>query len=320
LAQAGGANGDQWLTNDSIAGANILLTPDTNIVFTPAVADGATSSYWRYSEGAWTEDSFSVTGSGLRIFVDNVNGSNTIQSTGVIAINGDFPFPAQSVTLGGASLTISSQTPSVVNCAPVDIHTADLPYGEHSLVVDDGNYQESILVVVTPSAANQYKTMAGLIPNGILKDVAGAADGDQVEIQKYYNSDVIELFEDGDVRFYPKLSNDTTITRWWHNGVTWDSGPITIFQGSFDEVSWVGTPSPPPSVTGKPYSYSMSSLIVGDRPVTLTVTKGQLPPGLSLNSSEETIQGTTSAVGTFPDIEITANNELAKLTVKTTGA
>jgi hypothetical protein len=162
--------------------------------------------------------------------------------------------------------------------------------------------------------------MSGLIPEGILKDVPGAADGHQVELPKYYGTNVIDLFEDGDVRFYPSLQNDTSITRWWFNGSQWDSGPIAIFQGAFQEVSWVGTPSPPPSVPGKPYSYSLASLIVGDRPVVLSVTRGRLPNGMVVDSNKETIEGTTADVGTFPDIEITANNEVAKATVKVSGS
>ena len=85
-------------------------------------------------------------------------------------------------------------------------------------------------------------------------------------------------------------------------------------------MSWVGKPSPPPSVPGKPYSYSLSPFIAGDRPVVLTITKGQLPSGLSVDSATESITGTTSQVGTFPDIEVTADNDAASLTVIVTGS
>jgi len=60
LAQEGGADGDQWETYDNIAGSNVLLAADTNMIISPATIDGSVREYWRYSGGAWTESWYSV--------------------------------------------------------------------------------------------------------------------------------------------------------------------------------------------------------------------------------------------------------------------
>jgi hypothetical protein len=64
LAQEGGADGDQWETVDNIAGSNVVLSDDTNLLITPAAIDGASRNYWRYSGGTWVQSSYIINGSG----------------------------------------------------------------------------------------------------------------------------------------------------------------------------------------------------------------------------------------------------------------
>ena len=247
---------------------------------------------------------------GIMASITNVNGDNVIQSLGAITINGNFPDNVDSVVIGGLAISVASQTLTTITCPPFDVHQTSLPFGDHLLVVDDA----STTIALNPSAGYQYKTVVGLIADGSLKDIPGAADGHQVEIPTHFNTIELTLYEDSDVLLSPRMLNDDSFVRWWHNGSIWQGGPITIFQGVFEDVSWVGTPSPPAAVIGVQYSYSLSSLIQGDRPIDLTITAGELPEGLSVNSAIEVIEGAATEVGTFTDIEITASNSVAALT------
>jgi len=64
LAQEGGADGDQWVTFDSISGSNVVLSDDTNLLISPAAIDNASRPYWWYSGGVWVQSSYVINGSG----------------------------------------------------------------------------------------------------------------------------------------------------------------------------------------------------------------------------------------------------------------
>jgi len=64
LAQEGGADGDQWVTFDSISGSNVVLSDDTNLLISPATLDNASRPYWWYSGGVWVQSSYVINGSG----------------------------------------------------------------------------------------------------------------------------------------------------------------------------------------------------------------------------------------------------------------
>ena len=64
LAQEGGADGDQWETADNIAGSNVVLSDDTNLLISPAAIDNASRPYWWYSGGVWVQSSYVINGSG----------------------------------------------------------------------------------------------------------------------------------------------------------------------------------------------------------------------------------------------------------------
>ena len=64
MAQEGGADGDQWETADNIAGSNVVLSDDTNLLISPATIDNASRPYWWYSGGVWVQSSYVINGSG----------------------------------------------------------------------------------------------------------------------------------------------------------------------------------------------------------------------------------------------------------------
>jgi hypothetical protein len=55
-----------------------------------------------------------------------------------------------------------------------------------------------------------------------------------------------------------------------------------------------------------PYSYNIGALVDGDRDITLTSVGSPLPDGLAIVG--ETIAGTPTVDGDFPDIIIRAEN------------
>jgi hypothetical protein len=62
--------------------------------------------------------------------------------------------------------------------------------------------------------------------------------------------------------------------------------------------------SPPPAVVGTPYSYALT--VTGDPVPALSVTSGELAPGLGVGA-DGTISGTPTEPGTY-DVTVTAEN------------
>ena len=253
--------------------------------------------------------------------ISNVNGNNIIISKGSININGSALINIQTVTISDYNLDIDfdSSTDTKLVCVPFDIHNTSLNYGTHSLVLYGTDGSDSINVTLESEAHLQRVTVNGLIANGIFKDVPGATDGDVAEIQRSFGNSTITLYADGDVKFSPAVTNDSTMTRYRYDGSAWDSGPITIYQGTFSAPVWTGTPSPPAAIVGRSYSYNFGVFVQGDRPMVFSIGNGALPAGLSIDQASESIVGVPTQSGTFPDISIVADNTDIAGTIKVSG-
>ena len=97
-------NGDQMATENTVGGATLLLAPDTDVVYTPAVADGATHTRYWYDVSAGQWDSGQVT----------INGG---AAPGVPSIS---MFTVLTDTIGEATLKGKTDTTSGTVYAVVD--------------------------------------------------------------------------------------------------------------------------------------------------------------------------------------------------------
>lgn len=254
--------------------------------------------------------------------ITNVNGTDTIVDGTIFTINGTFPTTITGVkTIDGALETtcgINSQTATAISCNAYDAFSGDARLGAVDIEVTDGVDTDTISITILPHVNYQYVTLADpLITDGVNKGTT-SVDGDQIALAQVSNVSTT-MYDDADVRFDPATPNGTAIERRAHDGSTWNADTAVIYRGSFTGVSWTGTPNPPNAVIGTQYDYYFGGFVSGDRPITYTLETGQLPEGLVIDSTAETITGIATEANSFTGISILADNGGAALSVQVEG-
>ena len=248
----------------------------------------------------------------------SVNADNVIIHGGQILIACSSGDTVTGVTLDDGvdsyALTIDSKTNTLIVCDPLDVHLTKFAYSQSdvSLILDDGSTTDSIIITLAPIVANIYLEATSIdATDGLLHVFSGipAIIGDGYEGPKAVGTSPVQYETDGPHRnIDPAVPNDTLTTGWYYDSTakTWTVIDEETDQDGTVGLSWRGTPNPTPCVVGVPYSYNIGGLVDGERPITLTLVGGTLPNGLDIVG--ETIAGTPTASGEFPDIIIQASN------------
>ena len=267
-------------------------------------SDNDPNSRWMYLMGWWTENA-APTGPQIQ----DVNGNNAVLDKASFVINGTFPSTISTVTLGGVAVGIQSQDANTVITDAIDWRTGTQAYGDYPVVVSDGSNTDSKTVAVGLEVTSTGVTLAGtLLPDGVIKELAGAKVGDQIVLPNPVAGSAVTMTPDADVIFAPALPNETTMARWWFNGSVWAEDTITIYRGGATAPFWKGPLDPPDAAVGQDYEYIFGGLVGGDKPMVYSIASGALPPGFYLDQARESIRGVGQTPATFSGLSITADN------------
>ena len=255
--------------------------------------------------------------------ITSVNTNNNVADGAGVTLGGSFPTTVTSVKLiNGAmetTLSISSQTGTSVVCSALDVFAGDVPFGSAQVEASDGTDSDTHTVTVLPGSNFIYTTLVDpILATGLVKELTTSA-GQQIAVESGASGSVNTLYDDSDMLLNPAAVNGQTYTRQHHDGSTWNEDTITIYRGSFTGVSWTGVPSPPNAVVGKQYDYVFGGMVSGDRPITYTLETGQLPDGLTIDSTAEKITGIALEAVSFTGLSITADNTVATATIQVLG-
>lgn len=242
----------------------------------------------------------------------DVNGSNTITSTGQIIIACTQGDTVTGVTLGGVALTITQQTFGSVTCAPFDIHTTAWHPGQSvDVVITDGATSPSQAVTLLSEPGYIYTVASSIDATyGLLGQVTGTAvAGDGYDGQSVIDISTVTYEEAGPHRnIDPALNNGVTSTGWWYDAdlTVWEEISEETYQPYAQSPVWNSAPTPPNCTVGVPYVYDLTNLVSGDRPMTYTNVGSAFPAGIDI--SGETLAGTPTESGEFVNLQLRATN------------
>lgn len=299
----------------SYNGSALITVTDTT--YLAAVSPGAQVEWQDANLGSLS--SFGADGiASAELSIASVNNNNEIISNGPIIIRCTQGDTVTGVTLDGVALTILTQAPTEIFCDGVDLHTTTSPPDAVvSLVITDG--------ATSPAQDITWRSAAGLTsvvatsistsPPGLLGTTTQTAVvGDIYEgpTTAADGQSALTYIIGGPHRNLDPAVPNGTVTEGWFYDVSASSWEIiTETTNRADGAlapSWKAVPTPPACVVGLAYSYVMTGILDGDRPMTLTLETGALPAGLSLNSTNESIEGTPTASGEFSGLTIGAEN------------
>lgn len=253
----------------------------------------------------------------------NVNANNTITSKQQIVVNAQNGTLAQSasLSLSGSTyqLSIVSKTATEVRLAAIDIHNTPFAPGESiTLSISDGTTSKTQTVVANSETGYIYTVASSIdAAEGLLKDFDEAVAGDGYDGQTTIAGSTIAYYAAGPHReIDPAVPNGTASIGWFFDASarTWQSISEVTNQGAEgDAPSWTASPTNKSAKVGTAFTYDLSSIIDGTRPINLRLapTSTALPAGLSF--AGETITGTPTTVTTSSAVRIIASNAISEV-------
>jgi len=229
-----------------------------------------------------------------------------------VTIRGEDLSGVSAVTIGERRLGVVSRRHDALICEAFNIFQSPFAFGETvPLTVTGSAGTHTVHVTLEPPEGVQYVVVDGVQP--YLSQGLAVVDGDQMATETDRGSVALLLSPNTDVKYTPAAPDGTIHMRYWYNPRTlaWGEGTVTVDGGlASGPVEWTGTPTPPPAAVGVPYTYTIGTLVAGDRPVPLTDAGSALPPGLSYDDATypEKISGVPTTPGVYTGIITRADN------------
>jgi hypothetical protein len=229
-----------------------------------------------------------------------------------VTIRGEDLSGVSAVTIGERRLGVVSRRHDALICEAFNIFQSPFAFGETvPLTVTGSAGTHTVHVTLEPPEGVQYVVVDGVQP--YLSQGLAVVDGDQMATETDRGSVALLLSPNTDVKYTPAAPDGTIHMRYWYNPRTlaWGEGTVTVDGGlASGPVEWTGTPTPPPAAVGASYTYTIGTLVAGDRPITLTDAGTALPPGLSYDDAAypETISGVPTTPGVYTGIITRADN------------